>query len=232
MTTNLQIKLTARPSGAFDPSATFTTSTAPIPTTLEPGQLLIETLYLSLEPISRKWMEPHNYMQHIELGDTMVGISLGRILASRSDNPALQPGALVTAWTGWQTHAVITEDGVLAPVETKDKAIHPTDALGVLGGTGTTAYFATLATGAKPPAPGETVLVSAAAGATGSVAAQLAKIRGARVVGIAGGEAKCKWLTEELGLDAVVDYKRGEDFEQQLKEAVPDGIDLYFDNGE
>lgn len=224
---NIQITLTSRPHGVLDPSKTFAPKTVPIPSEadLQPGQILVETLYLSLDPVARKWLEEDNYFNHIALGDPMLGIGLDRVIASRSSKA--QPGDLLTAWSGWVSYAVINEDKVIDLVKTPEGA-KLTDALGVLGPTGLTAYLGLLRTG-KAPQKGETVVVSAAAGATGSVAAQLAKIQGARVVGIAGGEDKGRWL-KELGLDAVVDYKR-DDFEQRFKEAVPNGIDLYYDNG-
>ncbi|KAF7559265.1 hypothetical protein G7046_g4902 [Stylonectria norvegica] len=221
---NLQIVLASRPKGELIPSEVFTTKTIPSASAadLTDGQILVETLYLSLDPVMRKWLDPASYLFDIQLGDAMPGPVLARVLASRS--PTASPGDLVTAWSGWVTTAVVDADKFevyVAPPGAK-----ATDALGFLGFTGLTAYHGML-TVAKPTA-GETVVVSAAAGATGSVAAQLAKIKGARVVGIAGSKEKVEWL-KKLGVDEVVDYKE-DGFEDKFVEAVKGGIDVYFDN--
>ncbi|KAK7426090.1 hypothetical protein QQZ08_007400 [Neonectria magnoliae] len=221
----LQIIIKSRPHGAILPAEVFTTRTLPplSEADLSDGEILIETLYLSLDPVMRDWLNADNGIRETTPGDVMSGPLLARVLASRS--PALRPGALVTGFAPWASTSVVPaaslEDASFLPA-----GLPVIDVLGVLGFTGLTAYFAMLRVGR--PQAGETVVVSSAAGATGSVAAQLAKIRGARVVGIAGGAAKGKWL-EELGVDEVLDYKDG-GFEDAFAKAVPDGIDLYFDN--
>lgn len=225
-TQNLQIILKNRPTGAFSPSEAFTSkvSPAPNPADLEQGQVLTETLYVSVDPIMRMWLDRDNYLLKIEDESVMVAPALSRVLESRVES--VKPGDLVTALSGWTTYAVLDEGSF--EKFTPPAGAKITDALGFLGFTGLTAYFAMLRVG-KPKA-GETVVVSAAAGAVGSVAAQLAKMQGARVVGIAGSSEKCAWL-EELGVDVAVNYKE-EGFEERFVEVVGGGIDVYFDNGE
>ncbi|KAK7398630.1 hypothetical protein QQX98_011990 [Neonectria punicea] len=221
----LQIIIKSRPHGAILPAEVFTTRTLPPLTEIDlsDGEILIETLYLSLDPVMRDWLNANNGIRETTPGDVMTGPLLAGVLASRS--PALRPGMLVTGFAPWAGVSVVPatslEDASFLPA-----GLPVIDVLGVLGYTGLTAYFAMLRVGR--PQAGETVVVSSAAGATGSVAAQLAKIRGARVVAIAGGAAKGKWL-KELGVDEVLDYK-DEGFEDAFAKAVPDGIDLYFDN--
>ena len=153
----------------------------------------------------------------------MRGSNVARVLASR--NPKVKEGDLVNASCGWTEVAVVGPQAF--EVVPLPAGARPIDALGVLGLTGLTAYFGMTRIGA--PKPGETVVVSGAAGATGSIAGQIAKILGARVVGIAGGADKCRWLTEELGFDAAVDYK-APDFRKKLRDATPDYVNVYFDN--
>ncbi|KAH7144420.1 hypothetical protein B0J13DRAFT_44368 [Dactylonectria estremocensis] len=221
----LQIVVKSRPTGAMVPGETFTSGTVPSPTEqdLEDGQLLVETLYLSLDPIMRRWLNAGNGIVKTTVGEPMPGFVLGRVLASRS--PDLAAGDLVTAFSVWARAAVLPA-GSFEKVDYLPASLPLTDVLGVLGLTGLTAYFGMLGIG--KPKPGETVVVSSAAGATGSVAAQLAKIRGARVVAIAGGEQKGKWL-RGLGVDEVLDYK-DDAFEEKFAKAVGGGIDLYFDS--
>jgi NADPH-dependent curcumin reductase CurA len=188
-----------------------------------PGEVLLRVLYLSLDPAMRGWMnESKSYIPPVGLGEVMRAIGLGQVVAS--NDPSLRPGDFATGLTGVQDYAVIAAqnlkkvDAQLAPLPRF---------LGVLGGTGLTAYFGLLEVG--QPKPGETVVVSGAAGATGSVVGQIAKIQGCRAVGIAGGAAKCKYLTEELGFDAAIDYKN-EDVRVALTRHCPNGVDVFFDN--
>jgi hypothetical protein len=188
------------------------------------GGFLVRNLMLAFDPAMRAWMEDRpSYIPPVGLGDVMRGSTVGQVVAS--EHPGFAVGDLVQGLLGWQDYAAL---GPGAPLVSKlPKGTSPSEALGVLGTTGVTAYFGMLDVG-KPRA-GETVVVSGAAGATGSVAAQIAKIEGCRVIGIAGGPAKCAWLVEEAGLDAAIDYK-GEDVGQRLGELCPKGIDVTFDN--
>jgi NADPH-dependent curcumin reductase CurA len=189
------------------------------------GQLLVRNLYLSLDPAMRGWMsDAPSYIPPVQIGEVMRGMCVGEILESRSDG--FQAGELVFGMFGWQEYAVADPDGPTAMYKLPD-GISPIDALSALGWTSLTAYFGLEDVG-KPQA-GETVVVSGAAGATGSVVGQLAKLKGCRVIGIAGGAEKCAWLTEELGFDGAVDY-RAEDVSKRLKELCPDGINVFWDN--
>lgn len=159
------------------------------------------------------------------IGGLMRGATVARVLASK--NPSVKPGAIVSTMSGWQEYAIVDSNAYEVPAEGFDTS-RMTDLLSVLGMTSLTAYFGLLRIG--EPKAGETVVVSGAAGATGSVVGQIAKIKGARVVGIAGSDEKVKYLTEELGFDVGLNYKAA-DFKQKFKEATPDYIDVYFDNG-
>jgi len=188
-----------------------------------PGQLLVRTLWLSLDPYMRGRMsDAKSYAAPVEIGQVMVGGAVSRVVAS--NHPGFAPGDIVEGRTGWQDYALSDGTGLrkvdpsLGPIST---------AVGVLGMPGMTAYTGLLTIGR--PKPGETVAVSAASGAVGSVVGQIAKIKGARVVGIAGGERKCAYLLDELGFDAAVDH-RAPDFAERLRAAAPDGIDVYFEN--
>jgi NADPH-dependent curcumin reductase CurA len=216
-----QIRLRARPRG--EPTeADFETVTVDLPP-LEDGQVLLRVRYLSLDPYMRGRMsEAESYADPVRLGDVMVGATVCEVVESRS--PRREVGDLVLSYSGWQTHAVADArhtrglDPDAAPVST---------ALGVLGMPGFTAYAGLLLLG--KPQPGETVVVAAATGPVGSAVGQIARIKGARAVGIAGGPEKCRALLEEFGFDAAVD-RRAPDFRDRLAEAVPDGIDVYFEN--
>jgi NADPH-dependent curcumin reductase CurA len=189
----------------------------------EPGedQVLVKTTLLSLDPASRAWMAGRTYRAMLEPGEVMAGWGLGEVVKSNSEKFA--PGDLVSGEYGWQRYAVLP-----ARALTKhDRRQKPEHILGVLGVTGLTAYFGMLDVGR--PRPGETVLVSAAGGAVGSIAGQIAKIAGCRVVGTAGGAEKCRWLVDDLGFDAAIDYKAG-GLPQEIRKACPAGIDVYFDN--
>lgn len=187
------------------------------------GEILVKVEYISLDPAMRGWMnDSKSYIEPVQLGDVMRAGAVGEVLESNDDKFSV--GDKVYGSFGVQQYAVCATQGVhkvdpeLAPLERY---------LGVLGMPGMTAYFGLLKTGL--PEKGETVVVSGAAGAVGGVVGQIAKIKGCRVVGIAGGQEKCDYLTRELGFDAVVDYKN-EDVKKALRAACPDGVDVYFDN--
>jgi len=187
------------------------------------GQVLVDTLYLSVDPYMRDRMsEGPSYAPPQALGIVIAGTVLGRVRESRDSN--FQPGELVLGGYGWQTGAVVPAAS-LRHVDTGPLA--PTAALGVLGSTGVTGYLAMVEVGR--PKPHDTVVVSAAAGAVGLVAAQTARNLGARVVGIAGSDAKCTYLTQHVGLEGAVNYKAS-DFTDQLDRACAQGVDVYFDN--
>lgn len=192
---------------------------------LADGEVRVRTVYLSLDPTNRIWMSDQDqYMPPVGIGDTMRGGSIGIVESSRSDR--FKQGDVVnTGLGGWSTH-VIANGAMLMPVPTLP-GVPMTAYMSVLGATGLTAWFGMCDIG-KPQA-GETVVVSAAAGAVGSIAGQIAKLKGARVIGIAGGKAKCDWLTGELGFDGAIDYK-SEDVGAALDRLCPNGIDVNFEN--
>ncbi len=185
------------------------------------GEVLLKTRYISLDAANRAWMQGATYRSALTGGQVMAGGGLSEVVASNV--PHLKVGDLVFADAGWQEYAVLPGKNLAKLPDLKPE----THLLSVYGIAGLTAYFGLLECG--QPKPGETVVVSAAAGSVGSIVGQIAKIKGCRVVGIAGGEAKGRWLIDELGFDAAVDYKSPE-FKRQLRAAVPDGIDVYFDN--
>jgi len=192
---------------------------------IEEGNILIKTLYLSIDPYMRGRMnDAKSYADPIKLGEIMTGESVGTVIESKSDN--FKVGDYVCAHRGWQSY--IVAPGSDRQLFKADPSIVPlSNYLGTVGMPGRTAYFGLQRVG-KPKA-GETVVVSAASGAVGTVVGQLAKILGCRAVGVAGGEMKCSYVTEELGFDACVDYKAG-NLEGDLKQACPNGIDIYFEN--
>src|SRR6516165_2390771 len=218
---NRQILLKSRPEGA--PSLdNFELTERPTPKPSE-GEVLMRILYLSLDPYMRGRMSAaQSYAKPADIGKPMVGGTVGAIVISR--NPKFSVGDIVLGYGGWQEYALSNGVGLrkldptLAPVST---------ALGVLGMPGMTAYVGLLEVG--QPKPGETVVVAAASGAVGSVVGQIAKIKGCRAVGIAGGAQKCRFVTAELGFDACVDH-RSPDFANELQAACPKGIDVYFEN--
>ena len=185
------------------------------------GEALVRTTMLSIDPASRAWMAGVTYRSKLEPGDTMAGWGLGEVV--KSNAKGIAPGDLVSGEFGWQTHAAVSGKALTK----HDRKHKPEHILGVLGITGLTAYFGLLDVGR--PRPGETVLVSGAAGAVGTIAGQIARIAGCRVIGTAGGADKCAWVKNELGFDEVLDYKTG-GIHKQLKAAAPEGIDVYFDN--
>jgi NADPH-dependent curcumin reductase CurA len=218
---NRQIVLKSRPE-AMPGLDNFALVESPVP---EPGEgdVLIRTRYLSLDPYMRGRMSAvKSYAKSVEVGATMVGGTVGEIVASK--NPKFAVGDIVLASGGWQDYAVSNGAGL----RKLDPAAAPvTTALGVLGMPGLTAYAGLLEVG--QPKPGETVVVAAASGAVGSVVGQIAKIRGCRAVGIAGGDDKCRFVMDTLGFDACVDH-RASDFREALAAACPKGIDVYFEN--
>src|SRR5688572_28522899 len=219
--TNRKIVLVTRPVGEVTPDClALREEPAPQP---QEGEALVRNLYLSLDPTQQGWMKYDTYMPAIPLGEVVRSGGVGEVIESRS--PLYTKGQLVSGLVGWQEYALA--DGGGRRMQAVPPGISAEDAVSVFGITGLTAYFGLLEVG-KPKA-GETVVVSGAAGATGSVAGQIAKIVGCRVVGIAGGPEKCGWLVSELGFDAAVDYKR-EDVGRALAAACPQGIDVYFDN--
>ena len=218
---NRQWVLASRPEGRVDPSH-FELREEPVPEIGE-GEFLARNLFLSLDPAMRTWMTDRpSYIPPVGLGEVMRGMCTAEVLASR--NPDFAPGDTVVGMFGWQEYAVGRSEWGTSKVP---EGTPPTWPLSVLGITTLTAYFG-LKEIAKPAA-GETVAVSGAAGATGSVVAQLAKIWGCRTIGIAGGAEKCGWLTGELGLDGAIDYK-SEDVRKRLRELCPDGVDVFWDN--
>jgi hypothetical protein len=219
--TNHKFLLAARPVGMPKPSDwTFTEEPAREP---KEGELLVKLLYISLDPAMRMWVnESRSYLPPVGIGEVMRGLGLGIVTASR--NPSFAVGDHVSGSFGVQEYAITDGRGI----RKVDAKIAPLPKyLSVLGMPGMTAYFGLLDTG--QPKPGEMVVVSAAAGAVGSIVGQIAKIKDCRVVGIAGGAEKCHYISHELGLDAAIDYK-SENVKQSLREHCPEGIDVYFDN--
>ena len=187
------------------------------------GEVLVRVLYLSLDPAMRGWMNAgKSYVAPVGLGDVMRAGGVGRVVTS--NDPTLAAGDLVVGITGIQDYVVSKAAGLR---KIDPQVAPPPRYLGALGMTGLTAYFGLLDIG--QPKEGETVVVSAAAGAVGAVVGQIAKIKGCRVIGIAGGAAKCSYIVDELGFDAAVDYKN-EDVRKALARHCPKGIDIYFDN--
>jgi hypothetical protein len=218
---NRRIVLAERPSGRATLSS-FRLERVPIPP-LRDGELLLRTLWLSLDPYMRGRMnDAPSYAPPVAIGEVMTGGTVARV--ERSLNTAYRPGELVVAHSGWQEFAVDDGTGL---VKLPPDLIRPSYALGVLGMPGFTAYIGLLDIG-KPQA-GETVVVSAATGAVGSVVGQIARIKGCRVVGIAGSPEKCDWAVRELGFDACVNH-RSASFGRSLADACTKGIDVYFEN--
>ncbi len=222
-TVNRQILLAARPEGAIKTSD-FRHGEGPIP---QPGEneVLVRNLYLSLDPAMRGWMTDRpSYMPPVALDAPMRGATISRVVASK--DPDFAPGDLVRALGGWQDYALVKKEDRLMKIP-EGLPVPLTKHLGVLGITGLTAYFGLLDLGT--PQEGETVVVSTAAGAVGSIVGQIAKIKGCRVVGLTGSDEKCAWIRDELGYDVAINYKT-ENIEKALAAACPDGIDVYFDN--
>jgi hypothetical protein len=217
---NRQWLLARRPDGAIkDSDFKLVETDAPTP---GEGEVLVRNLMLSCDPTQRGWIAFDSYLPAVKIGEVVRSLGAGRIVAS--NNPGFAVGDIVSGLVGWQDYVTMNPKGQLnklppgAPLEL---------AMSALGMTGITAYFGLLDVGR--PVAGETVVVSGAAGATGSVVGQIAKIKGCRAIGVAGGAEKCRWLTDEAGFDAAIDYK-SENVAARLKELCPKGIDIFFDN--
>lgn len=223
--TNRQFRLKRRPVGRIKDSD-FEYGESPIPLPQD-GEAVVRNLYLSLDPTNRIWMsDVDQYMPPVQIGAVMRGGGIGQVVASKS--PRFQVGDLVTGLVNWQDYSVARPNDPM-PLRLLPKGLPiplPT-MLAACGMTGLTAYFGLLELG--KPKPGDTVVVSAAAGAVGSVVGQIAKIKGCRTVGIAGGPEKCKLIRDEFGYDEAIDYK-APDWREQLIEATPKGIDVNFEN--
>ena len=192
---------------------------------LSEGQLLVRNIYLSIDPAIRGWMaEGASYIAPIALGEVIRSGSIAEVVAS--EHPEWRPGQILIGLTGWEDYSVLGPQVVGRSLQA-DLPLALASNLGVLGGCGLAAYFGLLEVG-KPQA-GETVVVSAAAGGVGSIAGQIARVKGCRVVGIAGSDAKCAWIVEQCGFDAAINYKR-EDVSAALRQHCPKGVDIYFDN--
>ncbi|WP_337185305.1 NADP-dependent oxidoreductase [Phenylobacterium sp.] len=220
MTANRQIVLDRLPGGERLGPEHFAVNVAEQPSP-GAGEVLLKARYISLDAANRAWMQGATYRSALASGQVMAGGGLHEVVESNVDH--LKPGDLVFADGGWQEYAVLPGARLSKLPDLKPE----THLLSVYGIAGLTAYFGLLECGR--PKAGETVVISAAAGSVGSIVGQIAKIKGCRVVGIAGGEEKGRWLTETLGFDAAVDYKSPE-FKRQLRAAVPDGVDVFFDN--
>jgi NADPH-dependent curcumin reductase CurA len=219
---NRQITLAARPTG-LPKESDFRLVESEIPTP-GPGEVLVRTLYLSLDPYMRGRMnEGKSYAPPVQVGEVMVGGTVGRV--EQSSDPNLRAGDIVVGNTGWQDYAIAKG----REVRKLDPSVAPvTTCLSVLGHIGLTAYFGLI--DICHPKAGETVVISGAAGAVGSVVGQIAKILGCRVIGIAGTDAKVRYLIDELGLDGAFNYKTTSDYKAKIKELCPNGVDVYFDN--
>lgn len=216
---NRQVLLVEKPKGKLSPS-NFRLAQSGVPTPAD-GEALLRVRYISLDAANRAWMQGATYRSAVDAGSVMAGGAIAEIVESKASGFA--KGDLVFADTGWQDYAALPAKQLI-----KVPHVEPmTHLLSVYGVAGLTAYFGLLRVG--EPKSGETVVVSAAAGSVGSLVGQIAKIKGCRVVGIAGGADKCAWLKSELGFDEAVDYKAGNLY-AALKTAAPKGIDVYFDN--
>ncbi len=218
---NAQSRLAARPVG-LPQSSDWTYAEEPAPEAGD-GEFRVQVEYLSLDPAMRSWMNAgRSYVPPVDIGEVMRAAGIGRIIDSQ--HPDYDVGEYVYGVFGVQRYAVSDGSGVTRV----DTSLAPPPVhLGVLGYSGLTAYFGLLDVGR--PEPGQTVVVSGAAGSVGNIVGQIARIKGCRAVGIAGGPDKCRWLVDELGFDAAIDYKAGE-LRSELKAAAPDRVDVFFDN--
>ena len=219
---NRRFVLRARPTGRPGPEH-FAEETVSVRQP-EAGEVLLETLYVSIDPAMRVWIDDKpSYAPPVGIGEVMRAFGIARVVESRA--AGLVAGDVVMARPGWQSHPTMAA----GEVEKLDASLgSPEDWLGLIGMTGLTAYFGLREVGAVRP--GETVLVSGAAGAVGQVVAQIGKIEACRVVGIAGGAEKCRYLVDELGLDAAIDYKAEGDLAAAIRRTCPGGVDVFFDN--
>jgi NADPH-dependent curcumin reductase CurA len=218
---NRQWRLAARPKGRIEESD-FQWVEEPV-RALSDGEVLVRNIYLSLDPANRGWVsEGPSYVEPVGVGDVMRGLTIGVVEDSKNDR--FSPGDIVSGTVGWQEYGI--SDG--SDLHVIDVGRLPLTAfLGLFGMVGITAYFGLLEIG--QPKAGETLVVSGAAGAVGSIAGQIGKIAGCRVVGIAGSDAKCAWLTDDLGFDAAINYK-AENVVRKLHKHCPEGIDVIFEN--
>ncbi|WP_280255203.1 NADP-dependent oxidoreductase [Nocardia wallacei] len=219
---NRQWILRRRPDGPVrDDDFELRRNAIPVP---GPGEALIRVRWLSIDPTQRGWLnDADNYIDAVPLGEVMRGGGVGQVVSSNT--AAFPVGGWVAGMLGWQDYAVAAEGGLFG-VNAVPDGVPPKLMLSVFGAPGLTAYFGMMDVGGAES--GQTVLVSAAAGATGSLAGQIAKALGCKVIGIAGGPAKCAWLTETAGFDAAIDY-RGDDIDARLRELAPAGVDVFFD---
>ncbi|KAG5912912.1 hypothetical protein E4U61_007655 [Claviceps capensis] len=226
---NSSIILAERPTDNIIPGQTFHEKKSPIPSPadLKDGEILVEVLYLSLDPAMRGWLnDSRSYIPPVKIGAVMRGASVARVLTTKSK--LVSSGDFVSAMSGWTQYAVLNEEQFEPTSAFPGLNLQaPQDMLSILGLTGATAWWGMTQIG--DPKPGDLVVVSGAAGATGSVAGQIAKIKGATVVGICGSDPKCQWLVNDLGFDAALNYKTA-DFKETFKAATKNYIDVYFDN--
>jgi NADPH-dependent curcumin reductase CurA len=214
--------LAKRPTGHIEDDC-FNLVEEPVPEPTQDGEFVVRNLVLSCDPTQRGWISRDTYMPAVKFGEVIRSGGAGRVVASK--NPSFAVGDRVVGMLGWQDYVLFAAG---APTPSKLPPGVPLEtAMSVLGATGITAYFGLLEVGR--PKAGETVVVSGAAGATGSIVGQIARIEGCRTVGIAGGKDKCEWLVKEARFDAAIDYK-SEDVGARLRETCPKGIDIYFDN--
>lgn len=218
---NKEIRLASRPAGKPTlENFQFVETEVPEPAD---GEVLVRLLYISVDPYLRGRMrEGRSYVEPFQVGHAIKSSAVGEVVESRS--PKLKPGDVVTGMFDWRLYDVAKAEGLMKVLP----GVSPTTALGVLGATGLTAYFGLLDIG--QPKEGETVVVSGAAGAVGMTVCQIAKLKGCRVVGTAGSDDKTEYLRRELGVDTAINYKTTENMFAALKEACPNGIDVYFDN--
>jgi hypothetical protein len=224
-TVNRQWLLKERPQGVVGPQH-FELVQSPLPEPdLGAGQVLVKTLMLGFDPAMRGWLDDvPSYLPPVAIGEPMRASGVGQVVTS--ENPALPVGTLIQGLVNWQDFSIGDPSSAIPPTALP-AGTPPNLALSVFGSTSLTAYFGLLDVG--QPQAGDTVLVSGAAGATGSVVAQIARLKGCRVVGIAGGQEKCDWLRTDCKLDAVIDYKK-ESLTQRIAELCPDGVNMFFDN--
>lgn len=220
-TTSRQFTLASRPHGA-PTNENFELKNVELPS-LKDGEVLLRTIYLSLDPYMRGRMsDAKSYADPVEIGDVMVGATVCQVESSKNDK--FSEGEWVLAYTGWQTYAISNGEGLMSLGK---EPTNPSYALGIMGMPGFTAYMGLLDIGA--PKAGETVVVAAATGPVGATVGQVAKIKGCKVVGVAGGSEKCAHAIENLGFDACIDHK-ADDFAEQLEKACEQGIDVYYEN--
>ncbi len=221
MTSMRQFHLAAHPRGRAISPTDFSLVEVPMPVPA-PGEVLLKLRWLGFDPAQKGWMENFaDYVAPMAIGDVMRGSGIAEVVESR--NPALPVGTLVEGMTGW-TEYLLSDGAGMVPVEPR---LPPVAMLSVLGLTGLTAWHGLFEVG--KPIAGDTIVVSGAAGATGSVVGQLARVAGCRTIGIAGGADKCRWLTDVAGFDIAIDYKAG-DLKAQLQAAAPAGVDIVYDN--